>query len=136
MFSSTVQPSVISLFSSTGSAPLQLFQVHTDPDPEISTDSFACFVKDFGPVVSPIHRATSQAGLQVDYVKEKGAKLIEPSPLFIGSNFEEEDERDETGRDMDRDPRWGGSDVGESRMRLFVNPLSSFLRFVLLTSTN
>lgn len=123
MFSSTVQPSVISLFSSTGSAPLQLFQVHTDPDPEISTDSVACFVKDFGPAVSPIRRATSQANLQVDFVKEKDAKLIEPSPLFIGSNSEEEDERDETGRDIDRDPTWEGSDVGESRMRLFVSPL-------------
>lgn len=32
MFSSTVQPSILSLFSSTGSEPLALFAVKTDPD--------------------------------------------------------------------------------------------------------
>lgn len=128
MFSNTIQPSVISLFSSTGNGPLQLFQVHTDPDPEICADSVACFVKDCGPLVSRIRRATSQANRAKDTAAGEDAKLIEPSPLFNRSHYEEEEERDETGRDIDRDPRWGSSDVGESRMRMCVESMTSISR--------
>jgi hypothetical protein len=44
MFKSVVQPSVVSLFSSTGSDPLGLFSVHVDSD--LPTDSFVHLLKD------------------------------------------------------------------------------------------
>ena len=44
MFSSAIQPSVVSLFSSTGSDPLQLFRTHLDES--LSSDSCIHFVHD------------------------------------------------------------------------------------------
>ncbi|KZT01200.1 uncharacterized protein LAESUDRAFT_664350 [Laetiporus sulphureus 93-53] len=44
MFSAAVQPSIVSLFSSTGSSPLDLFSTHTDVS--LPSDSFICLMKD------------------------------------------------------------------------------------------
>lgn len=44
MFSSSVQPGLVSLFSSTGSDPLELFFVHQDTS--LPSDSFVCILND------------------------------------------------------------------------------------------
>ncbi|KAI0676566.1 hypothetical protein C8Q78DRAFT_998348 [Trametes maxima] len=44
MFSASVQPSTVSLFSSTGSDPLGLFSTHADPS--LPADSFICSLND------------------------------------------------------------------------------------------
>ena len=44
MFSSSVQPGLVSLFSSTGSEPLSLFETHTDNS--LASDSFLCLLND------------------------------------------------------------------------------------------
>ncbi|KAI0764603.1 hypothetical protein BD413DRAFT_169325 [Trametes elegans] len=44
MFSNAIQPSVVSLFSSTGSDPLSLFSEHTDA--ALPSDSFTCILDD------------------------------------------------------------------------------------------
>ncbi len=44
MFSSSVQPGLVSLFSSTGSDPLGLFASRTDPS--LPSDSFICLLND------------------------------------------------------------------------------------------
>jgi hypothetical protein len=44
MFSTSVQPEIVSLFSSTGSEPLSLFSIHTDPS--LPVDSFIHFLDD------------------------------------------------------------------------------------------
>ncbi|KAJ8502208.1 hypothetical protein ONZ51_g87 [Trametes cubensis] len=44
MFSASVQPSVVSLFSSTGSDPLALFSSHCDTS--LPSDSFVCILND------------------------------------------------------------------------------------------
>ena len=44
MFSGSVQPSIVSLFSSTGSDPLYLWSVKTDSS--LPADSFTCFLDD------------------------------------------------------------------------------------------
>jgi Protein of unknown function (DUF667) len=44
MFSGTVQPSIVSLFSSSGSDPLSLWSLTTDPS--LPADSFACLLDD------------------------------------------------------------------------------------------
>lgn len=44
MFSGSVQPAIVSLFSSTGSEPLLLWSVKTDSS--LPADSFACFLDD------------------------------------------------------------------------------------------
>ncbi|KAH8105587.1 hypothetical protein DFH11DRAFT_1290162 [Phellopilus nigrolimitatus] len=46
MFSNTVQPSIVSLFSSTSSEPLQLFSQHVDPSPVLRSDSFIHLLND------------------------------------------------------------------------------------------
>ncbi|KAI5122634.1 hypothetical protein M0805_008720 [Coniferiporia weirii] len=46
MFANTVQPGLISLFSSTGSAPLQLFSQHVDPAPALRSDSLIHLLDD------------------------------------------------------------------------------------------
>ncbi len=44
MFSGSFQPAIVSLFSSTGSEPLCLWSLKTDPS--LPADSFACFLND------------------------------------------------------------------------------------------
>ena len=44
MFSGSFQPAIVSLFSSTGSDPLCLWSLKTDPS--LPADSFACFLND------------------------------------------------------------------------------------------
>ncbi|KAI0631035.1 hypothetical protein C8Q77DRAFT_179077 [Trametes polyzona] len=44
MFATAVQPSIVSLFSSTGSEPLSLFSSHTDTS--LPTDSLICLLND------------------------------------------------------------------------------------------
>jgi len=44
MFSGSVQPAIVSLFSSTGNEPLYLWSVKTDPS--LPSDSFVCFLDD------------------------------------------------------------------------------------------
>ncbi|KAI0350843.1 hypothetical protein OH77DRAFT_993128 [Trametes cingulata] len=44
MFSASVQPSIVSLFSSTGSEPLSLFSTHCDVS--LPSDSFICLLND------------------------------------------------------------------------------------------
>ena len=44
MFSSSVQPGLVSLFSSTGSDPLSLFETHMDSS--LASDSFICLLND------------------------------------------------------------------------------------------
>ncbi|KAI0319254.1 hypothetical protein OF83DRAFT_1111584 [Amylostereum chailletii] len=44
MFTAAVQPATVSIFSSTGSDPLCLWSQHTDP--ELTADSFICFIVD------------------------------------------------------------------------------------------
>ncbi|KAL5499196.1 hypothetical protein ACEPAH_1714 [Sanghuangporus vaninii] len=46
MFANVVQPSIVSLFSSTGSAPLQLFSQHVDPAPVLRSDSLIHLLND------------------------------------------------------------------------------------------
>ncbi|EJC97730.1 uncharacterized protein FOMMEDRAFT_115057 [Fomitiporia mediterranea MF3/22] len=46
MFANVVQPSIISLFSSTGSAPLQLFSQHVDASPALRSDSLIQLLDD------------------------------------------------------------------------------------------
>jgi len=51
MFASSVQPSIVSLFSSTGSDPLNLFSAHTDPS--LPADSLIHLLKDSSSLPSP-----------------------------------------------------------------------------------
>ena len=46
MFANVAQPSIVSLFSSTGSAPLQLFSRHVDPAPALRSDSLILLLND------------------------------------------------------------------------------------------
>lgn len=46
MFANVAQPSIVSLFSSTGSAPLQLFSCHVDPAPSLRSDSLIFLLND------------------------------------------------------------------------------------------
>lgn len=52
MFSSSVQPPVISLFSSTNSHPLALFSVHSDPS--LPSDSFVTLLNDASSEPAPV----------------------------------------------------------------------------------
>ncbi|KAL5523219.1 hypothetical protein ACEPAF_1486 [Sanghuangporus sanghuang] len=46
MFANVVQPGIVSLFSSAGSAPLQLFSQHVDPAPVLRSDSLIHLLND------------------------------------------------------------------------------------------
>lgn len=63
MFSSNVQPSLVSLFSSTGSEPLALFESSSDPD--LVTDSFVCLLEDHTSSPTPGPSKTLISPLQV-----------------------------------------------------------------------
>ena len=56
MFSSSVQPGIVSLFSSTGSDPLGLFESHTDR--ALPSDSFICLLDDASSLPLPKPPAT------------------------------------------------------------------------------
>ena len=56
MFSSAIQPGVVSLFSSTGSDPLGLFSVHTDNT--LPSDSLICILNDSTSLPHPPPPAT------------------------------------------------------------------------------
>ena len=112
MFANTVQPSVVSLFSSTGSKPLQLFEVHTDLDPEMRADSVVCFVKDDVPVDasgSAVRRAYSLAGnsIRASAGKDEGSsgedvlKLIEPARLYDVEGSDSGSENEGSGEEAD-----------------------------------
>ena len=122
MFANTVQPSVVSLFSSTGSKPLQLFEVHTDPDPEMRADSVVCFVRDDVPVDasgSAVRRAESlarnsvstSAGEDEGEGGEDVLKLIEPARLYDVEGSDSDSENEGSGEDADE---------GEDRRRTVV----------------
>ncbi|EJF57355.1 hypothetical protein DICSQDRAFT_69627 [Dichomitus squalens LYAD-421 SS1] len=66
MFSSSVQPSLVSLFSSTGSDPLGLFQTHTDST--LPADSVICLLNDTTsqPVPPPPQTLITATGLEDD----------------------------------------------------------------------
>ncbi|KAA1472421.1 hypothetical protein DENSPDRAFT_838683 [Dentipellis sp. KUC8613] len=51
MFSSSVQPPLVSLFSSTGSSPLHLWETHTDPS--LPADSFIVLLNDATALPTP-----------------------------------------------------------------------------------
>ncbi|GBE85146.1 hypothetical protein SCP_0703320 [Sparassis crispa] len=61
MFSSAVQPGLVSLFSSTGSDPLGLFSSHTDTS--LPSDSFMCLLKDYTRLPAPPPPATLRSSL-------------------------------------------------------------------------
>jgi len=56
MFSRSVQPAIVSLFSSTGSEPLYLWSVNSDPS--LPADSFICFLDDSKSTPTPPPPAT------------------------------------------------------------------------------
>lgn len=72
MFSSCVQPPLVSLFSSTGSDNLALFSTQTDPD--LPADSFVCLLQDLSS--SPLPPSPAKLVLPVclenDSANEKG----------------------------------------------------------------
>lgn len=56
MFAASVQPALVSLFSSTGSDPLALFATHTDT--ELPADSVVCLLEDASSTPVPMSPAT------------------------------------------------------------------------------
>ncbi|KAH9976227.1 hypothetical protein BGW80DRAFT_1292088 [Lactifluus volemus] len=78
MFSGTVQPSIVSLFSSSGSDPLSLWSLTTDPS--LPADSFACLLDDSESTPAP----------------SAPAVLISPHPVWADSG----DGRDDSSQRM------------------------------------
>jgi hypothetical protein len=77
MFSGSVQPAIVSLFSSTGSDPLYLWSVNTDSS--LPADSFACFLDDTKSTPMP----------------PPPAVLISPHPVGPDNSGDGEDESSE-----------------------------------------
>ncbi|TBU62632.1 hypothetical protein BD310DRAFT_917848 [Dichomitus squalens] len=75
MFSSSVQPSLVSLFSSTGSDPLGLFQTHTDST--LPADSVICLLNDTTsqPVPPPPQTLITATGLEDDTAQSPNYNL-------------------------------------------------------------
>lgn len=88
MFSSIIQPSVVSLFSSTGSNPLGLFSMHTDD--ALPSDSLICILNDStsSPRPPPPTTLISPSSLRGDDAEDDDSNLdytLDQSVLHIQS---------------------------------------------------
>jgi hypothetical protein len=93
MFSGSVQPPIVSLFSSTGSDPLYLWSVKTDSS--LPVDSFTCLLDDAKSIPTPpppavlIHPhpvVADASGDGADDLPERvGYSLTQTGPLTYGS---------------------------------------------------
>lgn len=81
MFANKYQPGVISLFSSTGSAPLQLWSYHTDPS--LHSDSAILLVDDTTSKLAPMERS------------HENVSILKPPSLDQLVTGEEDNERAE-----------------------------------------
>ena len=69
MFSSAVQPGIVSLFSSTGSDPLTLFETRSDSS--LPSDSFICLLKDSTSLPTPAPPQTLISPLRITKPSEE-----------------------------------------------------------------
>jgi len=92
MFSGSVQPATVSLFSSTGSEPLYLWSVKTDPS--LPSDSFTCFLDDAkstptppppAALISPHPVRVAGSGDSADDVSERMGYSLTQTVLHIQS---------------------------------------------------
>ncbi|KAH9956297.1 hypothetical protein BC827DRAFT_1139782 [Russula dissimulans] len=92
MFSGSVQPAIVSLFSSTGSEPLYLWSVKTDPS--LPSDSFTCFLDDAkstptppppAVLISPHPVGTDASGDSADNVPGRMGHSLTQTVLHIQS---------------------------------------------------
>ncbi|THG98746.1 hypothetical protein EW145_g7373 [Phellinidium pouzarii] len=85
MFANIVQPSIVSLFSSTSSHALQLFSQHVDPSPALKSDSLIHFLDD----------ATSLPAPPAPGSLIRPANSLDPRNDLDGSDDEDENTNEE-----------------------------------------